>query len=135
MQNGINMTGFTRWGYPNLATGGIKTSEKSQPFVNPDVFRPAYPTGPEPSPDFPYQPMKLPTTPGPFVEVPHEFPIELPPFPNADEWKQIPTPQEIPDWAEFPLEFPQPDGMRIELPNKGPDFPHVKLPDGNWVLS
>lgn len=134
MQNGINLTGLGQrnWGLPDMAGKPKSAPEQAKPFSNPDVFRPAYPIGPD---DFPNLPKILPPAPGPFIEVPYDIPMELPILPGAEEWTKIPVPEEIPDWSKMPLECPQPDGMIVKFPSKEPNFPHIKMPDGNWVLS
>lgn len=90
-----------------------KHREMPQPFINPDVFRPSLPS----------------------VEVPYEFPIELPTLPGRDDWANLPTPpREIPDWSDSPWQLPQPKEREITLP-KDPSFPGKVVPDGVWLLS
>lgn len=138
MQNfGINQ-GYTRiTPFKPLQTPGItlpgQESDSPKPFLNPDVFQPAYPKNPDGTPEFPLeQPKWLPPVPsGPIVEVPNNFPMELPPFEKQPEWVE-PSPQEIPDWGRFPTELPQPSAPEVNIPKH---FPAKTNPDGIWYLS
>lgn len=107
--------------------------ERSQPFTNPDVFRPAYPTGPDGSPDFPAPPRWIPPMPGkPEVDIPYEFPKEFPER-GSDEWRSLPhIPREIPDWSDAPWQLPQPKAPEITVPAH---FPAAVNSDGVWLLS
>lgn len=107
-------------------------SEKIQPFTNPDVFRPSYPSNPDGNPEFPLdQPKWLPPAvpSGPIIEIPFDFPKELPPF-EQPEWI-TPSPKEIPDWGQMPLELPQPGGPEVNIPKQ---FPGQTFPDGVWYI-
>lgn len=135
MQNhAINQFGKTRHSFNPTTGGQAKPSPQSdpfQPFTNPDVYRPQLPTI---EPDYPAQPKWLPPVPsGPIVEVPFDFPMELPPQPDVKEWTQLPTPQEIPDWSKAPAHLPAPSGPEINIPK---EFDYTTNPqDGTWLLS
>lgn len=107
--------------------------ETSEPFVNPDVFRPAYPTGPGGSPDFPALPRWFSPAPGkPEVDIPYEFPKEFPQR-DADEMRSLPhIPREFPDWSEAPWQLPLPQFPEISVPAH---FPPARNSDGAWLLS
>lgn len=118
------------------------STENGRPF-SPDhdgfhsgyqVFQPAYPLGPEGAPGFPTLPKWLPPAVDfPGIEVPYEFPKELPTTPAPKEWSQLPSaPSEIPDWSKAPLELPPPGGPEIQAPKH---FPAKTFPDGVWYLS
>lgn len=109
-------------------------SERSQPFVNPDVFRPAFPTGPDGVPDFPQLPKWIPSpSGGPEIEIPFEFPMEIPERSPSDGFIALPNvPHEIPDWSQSPWRFPQPIGPEIVTPKQ---FPATVDPNGVWLLS
>lgn len=111
----------------------VKISTEKVEHSQPDVYRPSYPVGPEGAPDFPQQPKWLPPFPSvPIVEVPNQFPMELPPAPNPSEWSGTPSPKEIPDWGKMPQHFPTPAGPEIQMPKH---FPPATSPDGMWLLS
>jgi hypothetical protein len=107
---------------------------RDQPFVNPDVFRPANPHVPGIFPSYPDQPKWITPFPsGPIIEVPNDSPVELPSSPRPDDWVSIPTPDELPDWSKAPAHFPAPGGAEINLPQQ---FPYKSNPsDGTWLLS
>ena len=145
--NGINLNA----NYGRVWTPGQPLEQKpgekhSQPYINPDVFRPsepevyrpANPHVPGPLPHYPSQPTWLPPVPsGPIIEVPpNQSPMELPPFPGHDDWGSLPKPPaEMPDWSKMPKHFPAPEPLTIEIPGQGPNFPGKTFPDGTWLLS
>jgi hypothetical protein len=117
------------WQIPGVTTPQ-KGTETVKPFVNPDVFNPTQPYGPD---GVPQQPLWLPPFTGdPNIEIPNNFPLELPSFPNREEWTKLPTPNEIPDWSKTPIECPHPGGLEVNLPKH---FPAKTFPDGVWYLS
>ena len=144
--NGTNLnTNFRNpiWTPPGPS---VDSPQKNQPkpFINPDVFRPqtpdiyrpSNPHVPGPLPHYPDQPQWIPPVPSePIIEVPNNFPMELP-YPGQNDWANLPpSPIEIPDWGNLPKHFPGPSDPEVNIPNPQPNFPGKTFPDGTWLLS